>query len=112
MAPVLFSTYIAGLSYYNTTQVKPGPVQFEWEPTNKYDPHAIKVIQSGIHIGYVPRNMTIHIHKKCVGSIKKASPSDIGYERYGGWVLVIEQPTIQIFNILRNIYRGIAGDKS
>jgi hypothetical protein len=40
---------------------------FESEPTNPYDPNAIKVIAvtpdgTRYHLGYVPRNMTIQLH--------------------------------------------------
>ena len=31
------------------------------EPDNKHDKNAIKVIVSGIHVGYVPRNLTANV---------------------------------------------------
>jgi hypothetical protein len=34
------------------------PVQLEPEPTNAYDPNAIKVIYKEHHVGYVPRETT------------------------------------------------------
>lgn len=37
----------------------------EPEPTNKYDPHAVKVIHAGRHIGYVPRDLSKDVTRIC-----------------------------------------------
>lgn len=41
------------------------PLVLEPEPTNKYDPHAVKVIHDGRHIGYVPRDLSKDVAKIC-----------------------------------------------
>ena len=41
------------------------PVALEPEPTNQYDPNAVKVLHEGKHIGYVPRDLSAEIAKRC-----------------------------------------------
>lgn len=102
------STHVAGMSYYDTKFIKEGPVQLEREPTNKHDPNAIKVVQSGIHIGYVPKNMTFFVREGCVASIR---PPD-AFDRYDlqqrfKWILVIDKPEFSIGGLLKRIYSVI-----
>lgn len=89
-----FTTYIAGMRHYNSAYIKPGPVQFEWEPTNKYDKNAIKVIQAGIHVGYIPRDMTRFVLPGSVGTLAHGSPN--------GWILTIEKPEFILPKFLVN----------
>ena len=62
-------TYIAGMKYYNCSYLKDGPIELEWEPDNLHDKNAIKVIQSGIHVGYIPRNITSLIRHGDIGYV-------------------------------------------
>lgn len=100
-------TYIAGLSYYNTSQIREGPVQLEREPTNKHDPNAIKVIQSGIHIGYVPKNMTFYLREGCIATIRPATFMDGPTLYQREWVLTVSHPEFSISDLLRKIYSEI-----
>lgn len=52
---------------------KIGKITFEDEPTNEYDPNAIKILSGGIHIGYIKKGSTSrlrNIMKKNVLSIE------------------------------------------
>ena len=52
---------------------KIGKITFEDEPTNEYDPNAIKILSDGIHIGYIKKGSTTrlrNIMKKNVLSIE------------------------------------------
>lgn len=86
-------TFLTGYRYYPTTYVKDGPVILLPEPTNKYDKNAIKVIQSGIHIGYVPRDVTHLVKPGSVGQIDRHE---------GSWRLLIESPRFILPKILVN----------
>lgn len=46
-----------------TLSLEPGtPLRLEREPTNPYDPNAIKVNDvDGVHLGYVPKNVAVHL---------------------------------------------------
>lgn len=45
--------------YYKTGQFTLGDsITLEPEPTNQYDPNAIRVIHAGFHLGYVPKAVT------------------------------------------------------
>src|SRR5690606_41396851 len=46
-----------------TLSLEPGtPLRLEREPTNPYDPNAIKVNEvDGVHLGYVPKNVAVHL---------------------------------------------------
>lgn len=57
---------IAGLSYRDNIDHYRGEHvgTLEAEPTNQYDPHAIKVLANdGHHVGYVPKNMTADVRQ-------------------------------------------------
>lgn len=54
--------------YYGTDPIYqyeffPDKVELVPEPTNEYDPNAIKVIVDGQHIGYIKKGLCNHIHK-------------------------------------------------
>ena len=52
---------------------KIGKITFEDEPTNEFDPNAIKILSDGIHIGYIKKGSTTrlrNIMKKNVLSIE------------------------------------------
>lgn len=59
---------VAGLrfySYWNHPEDLTGKaVTFEPEPTNQYDPKAIKIMLDGKQLGHVPRTQTGVIHDK------------------------------------------------
>lgn len=86
-------TFLTGSRYYTTTYIKDGPVVLLPEPTNKYDKNAIKVIQSGIHIGYVPRDITRFVRTGSIGQIDRHD---------GGWRLIIETPEFVLPKLLVN----------
>src|SRR5690606_41226442 len=46
-----------------TLSLEPGtPLRLEREPTNPYDPNAIKDNGvDGVHLGYVPKNVAVHL---------------------------------------------------
>ena len=48
--------YVYALDFYPDTKLVP-------EPTNEYDPNAIRVECEGVLIGYVPKNKTKHIRE-------------------------------------------------
>ncbi len=56
-------TYIAGVKFRKGARelidgLEDGTaLSLEREPTNEYDPYAVKVICGGLHIGYVPRDL-------------------------------------------------------
>lgn len=98
---LIFESYIAGSKYYNTSQMKSGPVQLEWEPTNEHDPHAIKIIQSGIHIGYIPRAVNRLVKHGCIARIEDRMV--YGEKRM---VLVVEMPDFAIPKFLDKVDFG------
>lgn len=57
-----FKIRVAGVSHYRS-QVDAAEmgdiVTFEPEPTNPYDPNAIKVMSSGRQLGYVPKDQAV-----------------------------------------------------
>ena len=58
--------HIAGIEYRGNLDNYLGEFvgTFEAEPTNKYDPNAIKILApDGHHIGYVPRDMTAEVRQ-------------------------------------------------
>ena len=105
---LIAKTYVAGLKYYNSSQIKEGPAQLEWEPTNRHDPLAIKVIQSGIHIGYVPRGVNRSVKP---GDIAKIVP-DLAVFGGKGMALVIEQPEFAIPRFLDDLVNQRADSAS
>lgn len=59
------TTYVAGAKFRPQAEqvhlagLEPGaPLALEPEPTNQYDPHAIKIVHDGHHVGYVPRDLS------------------------------------------------------
>ena len=58
--------HIAGIEYRGNLDNYLGEFigAFEAEPTNKYDPNAIKILApDGHHVGYVPKDMTAEVRK-------------------------------------------------
>ena len=58
--------HIAGIEYRGNLDNYLGEFvgTFEAEPTNKYDPNAIKILApDGHHVGYVPKDMTAEVRK-------------------------------------------------
>ncbi len=58
--------HIAGIEYRGNLDNYLGEFvgTFEAEPTNKYDPNAIKILApDGHHVGYVPKEMTAEVRK-------------------------------------------------
>ena len=58
--------HIAGIEYRGNLDNYLGEFigTFEAEPTNKYDPNAIKILApDGHHVGYVPKDMTSEVRK-------------------------------------------------
>jgi hypothetical protein len=57
---------IAGMSYRENIDDYFGEFKgtLEAEPTNTYDPNAIKILApDGHHVGYVPKDMTTEVHR-------------------------------------------------
>lgn len=71
-----FHTYIAGIKHHKKAfysldlEQREHKLELVEEPTNKYDPNAIKVIVDGKHIGYVPakkcKKVKDILHKKTI----------------------------------------------
>jgi hypothetical protein len=58
--------HIAGIEYRGNLDNYLGEFvgTFKAEPTNKYDPNAIKILApDGHHVGYVPKDMTAEVRK-------------------------------------------------
>ena len=50
------------LSDFHDAEVKPGDaLALVPDPSNAYDPEAIKVMKRGAHIGFVPRTSTVQV---------------------------------------------------
>lgn len=65
----------------------PNSVVLQPEPTNQYDPNAVKVIVDGQHVGYIKKGSAAHIRKQLgAGNIVEVV-ADIGG---GPWKLVTE----------------------
>lgn len=63
------------------------PVKLVFEPNNAYDPHAIKVLVAGEHIGYVPEDENLHI-----GDILRRHDVKYLYARFhGGEVKLVSE---------------------
>lgn len=60
-------TYIAGVKFrpgvpdYMAGLPADAEFDLEPEPTNEYDPNAVKVLNGGVHVGYVPRDLAPEI---------------------------------------------------
>lgn len=50
----------------------------ELEPTNEHDEFAVKVLVEGLHIGYIPREMSAVLHATGVGADVVAVVSEVG----------------------------------
>lgn len=67
---VILSCYIAGLSHYGATPelcAEGTPVRLIPEPSNEFDPRAIKVTAersdgAPVQLGHIPRESTLAIH--------------------------------------------------
>ena len=55
------------------------PVSLAFEPENKSDPNAIKVIVNDQHVGYIPRNLTKHVRR-----VMKSDLDSLSVDIYGG----------------------------
>lgn len=56
---------VAGVRFYNwkSADIQPGDtLTLEPEPTNPYDPNAIKVLKGTTQVGHVPRTHTEQVH--------------------------------------------------
>jgi len=76
-------TYLAGAKHYDTSKVVVGPLDLEWEPTNPHDQNAIKVLQGGCHLGYVPIAIAKTIHHGSTARLDSTGPE---------WKVIIKQP--------------------
>jgi hypothetical protein len=59
---------VAGVNFhlveFKQAEVKPGDaVALMPDPTNAYDPNAIKVVKRGLHIGFIPRGWTADVRE-------------------------------------------------
>ena len=64
--PDIIEFDIAGMSYRENIDDYFGEFKgtLEAEPTNTYDPNAIKILApDGHHVGYVPKDMTTEVHR-------------------------------------------------
>lgn len=66
------TAYIAGAKHRGAQDYVKGlpdgtAFTLEAEPTNQYDPFAVKVIHAGRHVGYVPRDLS----KEVAGLIER-----------------------------------------
>lgn len=65
----LFRTPVAGLQFHKAWDLPTPIYQSTWaslerEPSNRYDPLAIKVIaRDGCFLGYIPKNLTSEVHR-------------------------------------------------
>ena len=61
-----FNTKIAGSQYYfDSIKIEPkDQLELELEPTNKFDPNAIKILFQKKIVGYVPKEISILIKSK------------------------------------------------
>jgi hypothetical protein len=76
------ATYLAGAKFHDTSKAFVGEVELQWEPNNPHDPNAIKILQGGVPLGYVPKNIASVVRP---GSTARLLA--IGYP----WTLVIKQ---------------------
>ncbi len=76
-------TYLAGAKHYDTSKVVVGQLELEWEPTNPHDQNAIKIMQGGCHLGYVPRDIAKTIHHGSTARLISTGPE---------WKVIIKQP--------------------
>lgn len=53
-------------------------VEFELEPSNEHDPFAVKVLADGVHVGYIPREMSAVLYATGVGEHIQAVVSEVG----------------------------------
>lgn len=61
----LLRTHIAGIPHRKPSALPPvgAHVLLVPEPTNTYDPNAIKIVWEGIHLGYVPKTETATVRQ-------------------------------------------------
>ena len=59
------------------------------EPSNKYDPHAVKLMSGDVHVGYVPRDLSQEIAQRlgddCITKVVKRAGGkiEIHYKQKG-----------------------------
>jgi hypothetical protein len=76
-------TYLAGAKHYDTSKVVVGPLDLEWEPTNPHDQNAVKIMQGGCHLGYVPSAIAKTILHGSTARLVSTGPE---------WKVIIKQP--------------------
>ena len=57
-------------------------VFLEEEPTNQYDPNAVKVLINGVHVGYIKAGSCTHAKNVMAAGIKKIFVKEIAIGRY------------------------------
>lgn len=57
-------------------------VFLEEEPTNQYDPNAVKVLINGVHVGYIKAGSCTHAKNVMAAGIKKIFVEEIAIGRY------------------------------
>lgn len=65
-------TYIAGTDHYGNIDLIRSltagtALDLEPEPTNQYDPNAVKVIYDNKHLGYIPRDLAGEVARLIAG---------------------------------------------
>ena len=94
---------ISGINYRSAASIKRCVGDFHArlipEPTNEFDPNAIKIVHEGnIHLGYIPADSTGHVRKNfklpayCWGHIDEHTDYD-GRKYYTGTVWVETEPS-------------------
>lgn len=80
-----FNTYIAGISHKcSTKDIGAFLGTIKTEPSNPYDPNAIKVIRyDGKHLGYIPKDHTAQVHAMLKNSDNATELPCIGYIEEG-----------------------------
>lgn len=69
MTDIALNFQVAGTSYrvesFQQANVGPGDaLEVQPDPSNQYDPFAIKILKQGIHIGFVPRQHTLEVKRR------------------------------------------------
>jgi hypothetical protein len=70
---------VAGITFYAGAQY--GRVQLVPEPTNRWDPNAVKVMINGVQVGHVPRGRVVPPGPVCVLAAQRG-------ERHFCWLFV------------------------
>jgi hypothetical protein len=99
----IYEYNIAGINYRSAASINRCVGDFHArlipEPTNEYDPNAVKIVHEGnIHLGYIPADSTGHLRKHfqlpayCWGHIDEHEDYD-GRKYYTGTVWVETEPS-------------------